>query len=262
MKTNTLRQMLRNGEPTLSTHIHSTWPSVIEAIGHAGVYDYVEFVAEYAPYTLYDLDNLARAAELHGLGSMIKVDQSHQGFTAQRAVGSGFESVLFTDAHSADDVRRAISIVRPDTPGDDGQYGVAARRNAYMGHHTSPEYVEIIRDTVVAVMIEKGSAVENIDEVLAVPGIDLIQWGGADYSLSIGLPGQRNHPDVKAAEKHVITTAQEMGIPARAEISSSDQAKYYLDLGVRHFSLGTDITILYQWWKTNGEQLRKVMDGA
>ena len=49
MKPNVLRQKLESGEPTVSTHIHSTWPSVVEAVGHTGIYDYVEFVAEYGP---------------------------------------------------------------------------------------------------------------------------------------------------------------------------------------------------------------------
>ncbi len=63
MRPNRLREKLNAGEPTLSTHIHTTWPSVVEALGHTGIYDYVEFVAEYAPFDLHDLDNLCRAAE-------------------------------------------------------------------------------------------------------------------------------------------------------------------------------------------------------
>ena len=52
------------GEPTLGTHIHSTWPLWWRPSGTPGRYDYVEFVAEYAPHTLHDLDNMCRAAEL------------------------------------------------------------------------------------------------------------------------------------------------------------------------------------------------------
>ena len=86
VKPNILRQKLESGEPTLSTHIHSVWPSVIEALGHTGLYDYVEFVAEYGPSDLHDLDNMCRAAELYNLGSMIKIDQSlrHYRGTGQR----------------------------------------------------------------------------------------------------------------------------------------------------------------------------------
>ncbi len=46
------------------------------------------------------------------------------------------------------------------------------------------------------------------------------------------------------------------------EINSPDEAKYYLDLGVRHFCIGTDLIVLYQWMKNNGEALRKVVEGA
>jgi 4-hydroxy-2-oxoheptanedioate aldolase len=97
-------------------------------------------------------------------------------------------------------------------------------------------------------------------EILALPGIDMIQWGPVDYAMSIGQPGARNTPEIKAVERRVIETALKMNIPPRAEIASADEAKYYLDLGVRHFCIGTDITILFNWWKTQGETLRKSLD--
>ena len=164
MRSNMLRQKLTDGEPTVSTHVHTIWPNVVEAIGHTGRYDYVEFVAEYGSFDMHDLDNLCRAAELYNMGSMIKVDQSHQAFLAQRGIGSGFNSVLFTDCRSADDVRECVRIARPDTPQDKGLYGVATRRNSYMGYGGSPDYVQAINDIVVAIMIEKKGAVDDLEE--------------------------------------------------------------------------------------------------
>ncbi|MFQ5873927.1 MAG: HpcH/HpaI aldolase/citrate lyase family protein [Dehalococcoidia bacterium] len=262
MRPNRLRNKLKAGEPTVSTHIHSTWPSVVEALGHTRLYDYVEFVAEYGSFDLHDLDNICRAAELYDMGSMIKVDQSHQAFLAQRGIGAGFTSVLFTDCRSADDVRECVRLARPDTPEDGGLYGVATRRNSYMGYGGTPEYVEALGDTVIAIMIEKKGAVDSLEEILSVPGIDMVQWGGADYSMSIGRPGERTHPEVLAARNKVFGTALDMGIQPRAEIQTVDQAKEYLDMGVRHFSIGTDITILYGWWKENGEKLWSVISDA
>lgn len=262
MRPNKFREKLNAGEPTVSTHIHTTWPSVVEALGHTGLYDYVEFVAEYGPSDLHDLDNLCRAAELHNMGSMIKVDQSLQAYLAQRAVGAGFTSVLFTDCRSADDVRECIRTVKPDTPEDNGLYGVATRRNTFMGYGGSAEYVKSLREVVIAVMIEKKGAVDNLDEILSIPGVDMVQWGAADFSVSIGKAGQRNAPEVAAARKKVFETAIKMGVPPRAEIQSVDQAKEYLDIGVRHFSIGTDIAVLYGWWKQNGDQLWKAISDA
>jgi 2-keto-3-deoxy-L-rhamnonate aldolase RhmA len=80
--------------------------------------------------------------------------------------------------------------------------------------------------------------------------------------MSVGKPGQWGSPEIKAVERHVFETCIKAGIPPRAEISHPDQAKYFLDMGVRHFCIGTDIVVLYDWMKTNGDQMRKVLDGA
>lgn len=262
MRPNRLRSLLKEGRPSLSTHIHTTWPSIVEAIGHAGMYDYVEFVAEYAPFDLHELDHLCRAAELHNLGMMIKVDQEPRAFLAGRAIGSGFGSVLFADCRNAEEVRQCVRTVRPDTPEDEGTYGVAMRRFAYMGYGGGREYVQALRDVVVAVMIEKRGSVEQLEEILTIPGVDMIQWGPADYTMSIGRAGERGSPEVKAVERRVIEMSLRAGVQPRAEIGSPDQAKYYLDLGVRHFCIGTDISILFDWWKKNGEALRGAIEGA
>ncbi|MGQ4807598.1 4-hydroxy-2-oxo-heptane-1,7-dioate aldolase [Candidatus Entotheonellaceae bacterium PAL068K] len=260
MRSNKLRELLKADKPTVATHIHTTWPSIIEAIGHTGVYDYVEFVGEYGPFDLYALDDMCRAADLYDMSMMIKVDQEPQGFIAQRAIGAGFHSVLFSDSRSADDVRECVRIARPETPEDGGTYGVATRRFTYMGYGGTPEYVQALRDVVVVMMIEKKGVVDDLEEVLSVDGVDMIQWGGSDYSMSIGRPGERNSPAIKAVERRVIETALNLGVPPRAEINTADQAKYYLDLGVRHFCIGTDVTILHSWLKTHGHDLRKAIE--
>jgi len=259
MRPNKLRQLLRAGKPTLGTRIHSSWPSIVEVAGHSGVFDYVEFVAEYAPFDLFSLENFCRAVELFEMSAMIKVDQEPRAFLAQRAIGAGFQSILFADCRTVDDVRRCVQVVRPETPEDGGEHGVGVRRATYWGHAGTPEYVQALRDVVVVIMIEKRSAVEQIEDILAVPGVDMIQWGPVDYSMSVGRAGQRSSPETKAAERQVIQAALRCGVPARAEISHPAEAQYYLDLGVRHLNLGTDVSILYDWWKTNGEALRQAL---
>jgi 4-hydroxy-2-oxoheptanedioate aldolase len=242
MRPNKLRELLNAGKPSIGTRIHSTWPSVVEAIGHTGMFDYVEFLAEYAPFDLYSLDNFCRAVELFDMSAIIKIDQEPRGFLAQRGIGAGFQGVLFADCRTVDEVQQCVAIVRSDTPEDGGI-----------------QYVQALRDTVVLIMIEKQAAVDRLEEILAVKGIDMVQWGPVDFSMSIGRPGEKNSPEVKAIERKVLETALKMGVPPRAEIASVDQAKYYLDLGVRHFNIGTDLSILYNWWKTNGDELRKIV---
>jgi 4-hydroxy-2-oxoheptanedioate aldolase len=242
--------------------VHTTWPNVVEALGHTGVYDYVEFVAEYGAYDLYAFDDFCRTCELHDLGSMIKVEQDPRSWIAQRAIGSGFQSVLFSDSRGPDDARECVAIARPETPEDGGTYGVATRRFSYMGYGGSPDYVQALRDIVVVLMIEKKDAVDSLDAILEVPGVDMVQWGPSDYSMSVGKAGQGGSPEIKAVEKRVIESCLAAGVPPRAEIGSPDNAKYYLDLGVRHFNIGTDVSILFSWWKENGDALRRVVEGA
>ena len=105
----------------------------------------------------------------------------------------------------------------------------------------TPAFVKALDDAVIAIMIEKASAVENLEALLSVKGVDMVQFGPADYSMSIGLPGQFRHPKVKEAERYVIETALKMGMHPRAEISHPDHAKEYLDMGVRHFCIGIDV---------------------
>ena len=213
MRANKLRELLRANKPTLSTHIHTTWPSVVEAIGHTGLYDYVEFVGEYGPFDLHDLDNLARAADIYNMSMQLKVDQEPRGFLAQRAIGSGFHSILFADCRSAADVEECVRITRPETPEDKGTYGVATRRFTYMGYGGGKAYVQALRDIVVAIMIEKPGTVDTLEECLSVKGVDMVQWGGSDYSMGIGRAGERYTPELREVERRVFETAIKMGVP-------------------------------------------------
>jgi 4-hydroxy-2-oxoheptanedioate aldolase len=260
MKPNLLRQKLNAGQPTLGTRVHNTWPAIVEAIGLSGMFDYVEFLAEYAPFDLPALDNFCRAVELFEMSAIIKVDAEPRAFLAQRGVGAGFQGVLFADVRSAADARECVRICRPDTPQDGGSFSVAMRRFTYMTYGGTPEYAQALRDIVVMIMIEKQSAVDELEEILTVPGIDMIQWGPVDYAMNIGKPGERRHPEVLAAERRVIEAALKAGIPPRAELHHPDQAQYYLDLGVRHFNLGVDLSILFEWWQKNGESMRRILE--
>lgn len=66
--------MLNSNQSTVATRVSTPWPTMAEMIGITGKYDYVELLAEYNPYSLAEFENFVRACELHGIGSIIKVD--------------------------------------------------------------------------------------------------------------------------------------------------------------------------------------------
>ncbi len=264
MRPNQLRQKLDAGLPSLGTHILSTWPTLVELIGAAGGhYDYVEFTAEYAPFTMHDLDNLGRALELAGIGGMIKVEQGEHTHQAMRAIGSGFQSILFSDVRTVADAKACVAAVRAESPGNRrgfGLTGVGMRRDVGTNREGgSPAYVKALDEAVVVLMVEKRQCVEDLDAILAVPGIDMVQFGGSDYSMSIGQAGNRAHADVRNAERKTIETGLRLGIQPRVEIAEPEQAAPYLEMGVRHFCIGWDVGILSNFWRTRGEVMQGLL---
>jgi len=207
MRRNLLRERLNAGKPTVGTHILSAWPTLVELIGHSKQYDYVEFTAEYAPFDLHDLDNLGRAFELSGMSGMIKIEQTQYTHQAMRAIGAGFQSVLFADIRSVEDTKAAVDAVRAETTmtrgvRGRGRLGVGMRRDVgTVREGGSPAYVDALNEVVIAIMVEKKSCVDNLDAILSVPGIDMVQFGASDFSMSIGKTGQYGHPDVLAANR-------------------------------------------------------------
>jgi 2-keto-3-deoxy-L-rhamnonate aldolase RhmA len=263
MRHNRLRALLNANQPSIGTHLLSTWPTLVELVGDAGNYDYVEFTAEYSPFTMHDLDNLGRALELKNLGGMIKVEQTQFTHQAMRAIGSGFHSILFADVRTVADAESCVAAVRAETPGTGGRLGVGMRRDVgTVLEGGSPAYVQALNEVVIAIMVEKRECVEELDAILSVKGIDMVQFGASDYSMSLGLTGQRNHPDVKRAERKTIETALKMGLHPRVELADINQAAPYLEMGVKHFCIGWDVRILHEWWRVSGEGMRGMLTGA
>ena len=215
MRPNKLRELLKVDKPSICVRVNTVWPDVVEWVGQMGFYDYVEFAAEYGPYDLHDFDNFCRATELYDLSSMIKIDQASRCYFAQRAIGSGFQSVLFADCRTVDEVRECVRICRPDTPEDKGLFGAAARRFSYESGNCNEEFDQALRDVVVAIMFEKAALVENLEEALSVPGLDMIQWGPGDYQMSSGVRTGHNSPEILSIGERVIKTALDKGVQSR-----------------------------------------------
>lgn len=261
MRPNRLRELLNAGRPSLGTRLLSAWPTIIELVGHSGVIDYVEFLAEYAPYTHFTLENQGRAIDLFDhMSAMVKIEQESRQHLAVRSLSAGIQNLLFTDIRSVEDALACVNYVRAETPELGGLRGVALGRDVGVVLEAgSQAYVQSTADAVIALMIEKKPALQNLEAILSVDGVDMVQFGPADYALSIGLTGQLSHPAVLEAERAVIETALRLGVHPRAEIQHPSQAFRYLEMGVHHFCLGTDVTTLFEYWKEQGGQMLEIL---
>jgi 2-keto-3-deoxy-L-rhamnonate aldolase RhmA len=257
MRRNRLRESIDADQPTLGTRILSSWPTVIELVGHSGMFDYVEFCGEYAPYDHALLENMGRAVELFDhMSGMIKVEQESRAHAAVRAIGAGFQSVLFADPRSVAEVEQCVRSIRTERPQSNGLHGVNLHRAAML-EGGSEAWADAMDQIVIAIMIEKQEAIDNLEAMLAVPGVDMVQFGPADFANSIGVTGQFTHPKVKEAERYTIETAQRLGIAVRAELNQPQGFEPYLAMGVKHFNVGIDIKTLFTWFSETGALMRR-----
>src|SRR5258708_26181464 len=237
LRKNRLRELLDQGRPSLGTHVLSAWPTVTELVGQSRKWDYVEFVAEYAPWTMHDLDNLGRAAELFpDFTAMIKIEQHTRGHLAMRAIGSGIQNVLFADIRTPDDARECVRAVRPEHPGHRGRHWVGMRRDARTVLHVgSPGWTRAPAECGIVLIIEEPEAGEDLDSILVVHGVDMVQFGPADYALSMGWSPGEDAGAIRDGERLVISGALERGIQPPAQIAHPRGAEWYTEHGGRHF---------------------------
>jgi 2-keto-3-deoxy-L-rhamnonate aldolase RhmA len=177
---------------------------------------------------------------------------------AQKALASGFQAILFADHHSAAEVRETLRLVRPENPSCGGLMGYPNRR--WIGFRaetgTQRQFVDMSVRSVMAFMIEKKEAVENIEEICSVPGVDMVQFGPYDYALSCGYNGAEDPERTRAAERTVIQTALKHGVRPRVEINDYKDAEPYIRMGVKDFNIGNELRVMARFWTEQGKALR------
>ena len=177
-------------------------------------------------------------------------------------IRDSFKSILFTDIRRPDDIDTCYKIIKPDDPKVSGRMGLKLRRPA-LSSYEPESYLKDLNSIVFCMMLEKQIAVENIDKILMRAkerSVDMIQWGPADYSITRGRPRMMFEADIMPIEELVIGKCLEYGVAPRIEIGDVDQAKRYIDMGVRHFCIGWDRFILQAGLRNIGEGLRKLTD--
>ena len=106
---------------------------------------------------------------------------------------------------------------------------------------------------MVAIMIEKHVAMDHLEEMLSVKGVDMVQFGPADFSVSTGKPFDSSRPEVQKAHETIIELALKKGVAPRVELGSVQDAKPFWDMGVRHFCIGWDVFTMSAWCGEQGE---------
>ena len=188
IRPNRLRECLQKGLPSVGARVESPWPYIAEIAASTGYFDFVEYEGEYAPHTEPDIENVCRADEMYGVATVVKVDRQNRFFQAQKAIACGAHGILLADLYTADEVRETIEALTTSYPGG-GIFGRPNRRLCMngTGRMRMGDYRKMTDEIVKMVMIEKVDAFKNLEEIVSVPGVDMVVFGPFDYATNAGL---------------------------------------------------------------------------
>lgn len=247
LQTNKLKQALRNGETVYGLLNSVPAPLLVEMLGYAG-YDFVILDLEHVNTNPETLENMIRAAECAGLTALVRVP-GVDAATILRALDSGAQGIVVAHLQSRAEAEAAVHASRYHPL---GQRGISGGRTTGFGRLDLPSYFEQANaELLVGVMIEDRLGVENIDEIVTVPGIDLVLEGAIDLSQSYGVPGQAQHPDVQAAIQTIADACQKHAVPFCAVPRLPEQCEHWRQRGVQAFLLGDDRGVGFRAFKAH-----------
>lgn len=220
--TTTLLDRLRNGNPAVALWHQSASEVMVEIAALVGFKTLV-IDNEHGPGSISETLGLVRTGQSGGAQVMVRVN-SHARDEISRTLDTGVDGLLVPMVNTAEDARAVVDACRYAPI---GSRGVAASVVRASGYGTDPSYLSTANSTVMlAVQIESKQAVDNLDAMLAVEGIDMFFIGPSDLAASIGHLGQVSAPPVLAlieeARAKILAAKKLIGTVPRPDASAKD----------------------------------------
>ncbi len=226
-----LKARIKAGDVILGCGVSLGHPTLAELVGHAG-FDLVQMDFEHGSLDVAQAEAMTVAARAVGVPPIWRVNHPEHG-EIQRALDLGAEGVLVPHVKSPEQARQVVAAALYPPAGN---RGAGARRPVRFGVDDSERYLRAAnRTTVVMVMIEDREAIECIDKIASVPGIDVFNVGTWDLSRSLGVPIKTRHPKVLRAIEKVRKAAQAAGIAWGVPPESPSDAARWHKRGARFF---------------------------
>lgn len=188
MRANTLKQKLAEGKVAIGALVNSHSPEMVELFGAIG-YDFVFIDCEHGSMSVDQVENMVRAAEAYNITPIARIPD-HSETTILRFLDRGVQGIIVPHVNTA---AEAEAVVKAARYYPDGTRGAGGGRPAQFGTPAmSPAESRrfVNANTLVMPMIEEVEAIENLDAILKVPGIDLLHIAAGDLSQSMGYPPQ------------------------------------------------------------------------
>ena len=195
MKHNILKDKIAKGEPTIGAAISFPSPNLVDFCGFAG-FEWIFIDAEHGPIGWTECLEMCRACDSHGMSSIVRVAKlDHE--LIMTYLQTGVMGVAVPHVNTAEQAEEVVKAARYYPEGrrgcDEGR-----RSSGYgMSESASEYFARSNREILVAVWIEEVEGMNNLDEILEVPGVDAVHFGYGDLALSMGYPGHPDHPAVR-----------------------------------------------------------------
>jgi 2-dehydro-3-deoxyglucarate aldolase/4-hydroxy-2-oxoheptanedioate aldolase len=244
MRTNTVKQALKEGKTQFGCNTSMLRsPEVPRILAASGLHwSYLD--SEHGGFDLETLQDLIRAANEAGLCPIVRVADLQYPLVA-RALDCGAQGVLFPRVESPELLEKAISWTRFPPEGVRG-YGLQPTHVGYEAASMPEIIAHSNANTMVVLQIETKTALERIDELLAVPRIDAVMIGPADLSISLGVAGQFEHPTLVAAIEKIRDACNRHGIAPGIHMRSLKLVQYWRDHGMLFLSCNSEIGFMLE----------------
>lgn len=249
MRINTAKQKMLKGQPAFGYGLGLGSPVAAEALAHCGI-DFLLLDRQHGSWG--EDSTIAALIAMHGGSAIPMARVSRNDYTMiGRLLDEGCMGIIVPMVHTAEDAKAAADACRlPPTGSRSWGWGRAALYGS--------DYPDTVNDQIfVAVQIESRLAVENVEAIMATPGIDIGWIGHFDLTNALGIDGQFDHPRYKAAVKAVVKACKRNGKAAGFLCGDVKTGKRYLDWGFRVLAYGTDTGVFQGALKAGIDGLRE-----
>ena len=227
-------------QPLIGAWICSGSEAAAEIIASAG-FGWTLIDGEHAPYGLETILSLLRATDAYGLTRVVRVPVNNTALIKQY-LDLGAQNLMVPMIDTAEEAEAAVAAMHYPPRGVRGVGSALARSSRWNGVQN---YLAKASDTVcLTVQIESATAVENVEEIVSVEGVDNIFVGPSDLAASMGLLGQQTHPDVLEAVNHTFEVVRASGKKVGVNAFNLEQAQKYIDSGASFALVGADVQLL------------------
>ena len=248
----TFKEKLAANQVVYGPFMHTTDPAFVESTGNVG-FDFIVLDLEHGPVSLEHLQNLIRAAEIGRLYPIVRTPPGNLHMIgAVQDIGA--RGILVPQIKDAEEAAAVVKSARFFPKGERGLNG--AVRAAKYSSIDSGEYLKNSNENTLIIQLEGKEALNNLDEILQVPDIDIFFIGPYDLSQSLGVPGEIHHPLVIENMQKIVKTAKEKGLTLGTYAGSLEDAKFWQESGIKLIAYSLDIVIFTEALKNTINQLK------